>query len=130
MRVLWMLVRQFVWALVFSVSAGAAIEHPHPPPNNHYTNAIVLTDVSGRIDGTLAGATLETGETTGPTVWYKWTAPQDMTLTFRYILREGVSMMADFFVGTNWADAFPVAVNGHIGAISNTTYYIRIACCC
>lgn len=54
-----------------------------PPPNDDFTNRIVLTGTNTVMVGTLAGATLETNEPVvstnaiGGSVWWTWTAPAD-----------------------------------------------------
>ena len=65
------------------------------PANDQFLTAIAIEDVSGSIEGTNAGATLE-GEffgTLAATVWYRWTAPSDGAWEFG-------SNMADLLVLT------------------------------
>ncbi len=49
------------------------------PPNDNFANAQVISGPSGSVAGNLAGATVESGESTPngqPSIWYRWTAPQ------------------------------------------------------
>ncbi|MCY3813580.1 MAG: hypothetical protein OXH15_17445, partial [Gammaproteobacteria bacterium] len=55
------------------------------PVNDDVAAAAVLEDASGSVEGTNAGATLESGEFFGElaaTVWYRWTAPADGSWKF------------------------------------------------
>ena len=55
------------------------------PANDDLAAAAVLEDASGSVDGTNAGATLESGEffgELGATVWYRWTAPAEGSWKF------------------------------------------------
>jgi hypothetical protein len=60
-----------------------------PPPNDHCSNAQVISGASGSVQGTNVGATVSPpsplcaciGYGGGADVWYKWTAPADGTLT-------------------------------------------------
>jgi hypothetical protein len=57
------------------------------PANDLFASAIALTGASGTADGTTVGATKEAGEPShagnagGASVWYRWTAPADATVT-------------------------------------------------
>ena len=63
------------------------LEAVQPPANDDFANARALTGSSLTVDGTTAGASLETGEPdhagyeTAASVWYVWTAPQSGTLS-------------------------------------------------
>jgi hypothetical protein len=74
------------WVLLAcGVTAQAQITSP---PNDHYTNRIVLTGTDISFSGTLAGAThefdpfevLPTFAPGSQTVWWSWTAPQSGTV--------------------------------------------------
>lgn len=60
---------------------------PTPPPNDAYTNRIVLAGPEVVVDGSNVAATAEPGEPahaglfTGPSVWYEWTAPTNGTVS-------------------------------------------------
>jgi len=61
------------------------LEYNTPPPNDHFTNRIRLTNRAERIEYRAVGATLEPGETRlnnwgGRTVWYQWRAPESGTV--------------------------------------------------
>ena len=50
------------------------------PANDDFDDAVALEGESGSVEGSSAGATLETGETFGglaATTWFRWTAPSD-----------------------------------------------------
>ena len=73
-------------AAVLTATACAA------PANDNFANATPISGVEGSITGTTAGATLEPGELNGEmdgmpvkTVWFKWTAPADVTTVAFYI---------------------------------------------
>src|ERR1039457_3586638 len=62
-----------------------------PPPNDPFTNATVISGISGSISGSNINATADAGETLwttlsgvpgGSSVWYTWTAPVSGTFTF------------------------------------------------
>jgi hypothetical protein len=73
-----------------------------PPPNDNFSNRIVLTGNSVSFSGTLAGATLEADEALGgfltnlipqsQSVWWTWTAPQTSLVVVEMI---GASKDAD-----------------------------------
>jgi hypothetical protein len=74
--------------LMLTMAVALALAGPLPraqalaaPPNDDFVNAQVISGPSGSVDGNLAGATVEAGESgdgTGqPSIWYRWTAPQD-----------------------------------------------------
>ena len=60
-----------------------------PPPNDNYSNRIVLTGSDVSFCGTLAGATREPTEVTASfasgnqTVWWRWTAPESGTVVIQ-----------------------------------------------
>jgi hypothetical protein len=66
-----------------------------PPPNDNFSNRIVLTGNSVAFSGTIAGATLEPNEALGgflseefnatQSVWWTWTAPQTSLVTVEMI---------------------------------------------
>jgi hypothetical protein len=86
----WFLAIYLTWAASFAASGQT------PPPNDNFSNSIVLTGTDLTFEGTLAGATLEdpneTSATSGyvyptPTqsVWWTWTAPVTTTLTLEIL---------------------------------------------
>jgi hypothetical protein len=72
------------------VLAGVEFAQAAPPPNDNFTNRLVLTGTDVSFDGTLAEATLESGEIMPPpglvsaaqteSVWWEWTAPASETV--------------------------------------------------
>ena len=55
------------------------------PANDDFAAAALLEEAAGSVEGTNAGATLESGEFFGElaaTVWYRWTAPADGSWKF------------------------------------------------
>jgi hypothetical protein len=74
--------------VVFLLVGLSTVSAQTPPPNDNFSNRIVLSGSSLTFSGTLAGATLETNEALGGTltnyiypestgsVWWTWTAPQ------------------------------------------------------
>lgn len=68
------------WLLILASQASHA---QTPPPNDDFTNRIVIAGTSAVMEGTLSGSTLETNEpmhwtnATGGSVWWTWTAPAD-----------------------------------------------------
>jgi hypothetical protein len=117
-----------------------------PPPNDNFTNATVLTGTSIAFTGSLAGATLESGEYGfGGSVWWTWTAPQSgfVTIALRanYTASTYTSPTAGFYVYTgtnlsvtNLSGANEITENGFGGpvgryvafpATAGTTYHFR-----
>src|SRR5579862_5114176 len=77
------------WAVVaLLVLAAAAVRAQ--PTNDNFTNATVISGLTGTINGSNVGATSEPGEPDhdgnpgGPyaSIWYQWTAPRDGTMNF------------------------------------------------
>jgi hypothetical protein len=58
-----------------------------PPANDMFANAQLISGATGYVTGTNVDATLEPGEpsgfTTDKTVWYRWTAPSNLSMTFQ-----------------------------------------------
>lgn len=73
-----------------------------PPANDNFANAAPIEGQQGTIGVDLSGATIEAGEVhpqetcQAGSVWYRWTAPRDLT--------------ANFF--THWVGNLPVAATG------------------
>lgn len=81
-----------------------------PPPNDNFSNRIVLTGNSVAFSGTLAGATLEPHEALGEnftnyvypadeSVWWTWTAPQTSLVTLEMIGASADAAGFDFVDG-------------------------------
>jgi hypothetical protein len=60
-----------------------------PPANDMFANAQVISGPYGAVGGTNVDATIEPGEPVGSTqnktVWYRWTAPANLSITFETI---------------------------------------------
>jgi hypothetical protein len=79
-----------VIAVLMMGFVGLNLAQAAPPPNDNFTNRIVLTGTDVSFDGTLAGATVESGEIMPPpsfvtaaqteSVWWDWTAPESGTV--------------------------------------------------
>jgi hypothetical protein len=107
-----------------------------PPPNDNFSNAIVMPGTSGSMAGTNYGATREAGEPAGDySVWYKWT-PGDLSLA-GVAIDTIVNRISVYFssdpVNPDFAHLVHVADSnnnqGHPLVLFNplaTTYYIRI----
>ena len=112
------------------------------PANNNFANAQVLINASGSALGSNLGASLETGEPViagipgGASVWYRWTAPANLTVTFQTINSDfdtllgcytGNSVNALTLVGDN-DDASGSLVTSAVtfSAAAGTTYYIAV----
>lgn len=124
-------------ACVFVASVAFA-----QPANDNFANAQVAVGVSGSINGSNVGATKETGEPTiagndgGASVWYTWTAPANMTVTFATLgsdfdtimgIYTGNSVDALTLVGDN-DDANGATVTSAVtfNAAGGTKYYIAV----
>ena len=102
------------------------------PGNDDFLAAEVLSGPEGSVDGTNAGATLESGESSGPlaaTTWYRWTAPEDGSWRFEIDTRHLLRVAA--FTGTNVANlrlvsGFP-ANTASFTARSGDEYRIAVA---
>jgi uncharacterized repeat protein (TIGR01451 family)/uncharacterized delta-60 repeat protein len=112
------------------------------PANDYFTNAQVVINASGFASGNNVGATLETGEpviagiTGGASVWYRWTAPGNLTMTFQTVnsdfdtllgIYTGNSVDGLTLVGDN-DDASGSLVTSAVtfNAAAGTTYYIAV----
>ncbi len=85
--------------IVFAVAGNTFCQTPPSPPNDHFTNRIVLTGNSITFTGTLAGATTETipnGPEEVPgypfvqilnrhSVWWSWTPTESLPVTFQVL---------------------------------------------
>jgi hypothetical protein len=96
-----------------------------PPPNDNFTNAIPILGQMGSIAGTTVNATKEAGEpnhaglaTPTNTVWYRWTAPGNGTVTFQNPAFTPTARLAAY-IGTAVNSLTPVAsASGFNPAIS------------
>lgn len=112
------------------------------PANNFFTNAQVLINVSGAVSGSNIGADKETGEPTiagndgGASVWYRWTAPANVTITFQTLGSDFDTLLGVYtgnrvdaltLVGDN-DDANNSTVTSAVtfNAAAGTTYFIAV----
>src|SRR4029077_15365938 len=72
------------------------------PANDNFINAQVIINASGTIQGSNVGATKEPGEPSialndgGASVWYRWTAPANLTITFQTVNSDFDTIMGVF----------------------------------
>jgi hypothetical protein len=73
--------------LTAAVFVGAQIA---PPSNDTFENAEVIAGPNGYLQGTNINASIEPGEPTScdrcATVWYRWTAPANLSMTFETVM--------------------------------------------
>ncbi|MCY4060220.1 MAG: hypothetical protein OXG44_19735, partial [Gammaproteobacteria bacterium] len=110
------------------------------PANDDFADAVALAGSQGQVEGSNAGATLESGESFGDlaaTVWYRWTAPSDGDWTFSVDFSRTPRRDSDedvrtaVFTGTAVGDvrlmsAFPGS-EAHFRAAEGATYRIVVA---
>ncbi|HUD46943.1 MAG TPA: hypothetical protein VMR33_08935 [Candidatus Baltobacteraceae bacterium] len=89
--------KQFLLPVAFWLVCSSPGFGQAPPPNDNFSNRIVLSGNSVAFSGTLAGATLEAKEALGgnftnymlypvdESVWWTWTAPQTSLVTVEMI---------------------------------------------
>lgn len=130
------------------IVAFAAAASGQAPVNDHFADRIPLAGSSITINGTLAGATLESGEPTNVcastyfpvgtgSVWWTWTAPASTPVTValvgNYSLPAGVTWF-QVLTGTNLAGltesdcnlfSLPAGRYAEFSAIAGTSYHIR-----
>jgi uncharacterized repeat protein (TIGR01451 family)/uncharacterized delta-60 repeat protein len=129
-----------VLAAIACVSVGSVAFAQ--PANDNFTNAQVIINASGSILGSNLGATLETGEpviagiTGGASVWYRWTAPANLAITFQTVNSDfdtllgvytgnsvdGLTLVADNDDASGSLVTSAVIFNAAVG----TTYYIAV----
>ena len=110
------------------------------PANDDFADAVALSQSQGQVEGSNAGATLESGESFGDlaaTVWYRWTAPSDGDWTFSVDFSRTPPAHSDedlrtaVFTGTavdsvRLMSAFPGS-EAHFRAAEGATYRIVVA---
>src|SRR5664279_1501523 len=122
---------------------GAALRAGAVPANDNFDSATVITGVSGATFGNSVGATKEPGEPNhagnagGASVWFRWVAPANGTVTFN---TEGSSFdtLLGVYIGTSVSALSPVASNDDVqypadltsavtfDAVSGTEYRIAV----
>jgi len=112
------------------------------PVNDTFTNAQVIINASGSILGNNLGATLETGEPViagipgGASVWYRWTAPANLLITFQTVNSDFDTLLG-VYTGNSVDQLTLVADNDDasgslvtsavtFNAAIGTTYYIAV----
>ncbi len=89
------------------------------PPNDHFTNAFLVSGTSGATNGSNVDATKEAGEPNhagnggGKSIWYRWTAPISGTVSFD-TLGSGFDTLLGVYTGSNVASLTLVANNDDI----------------
>ncbi len=104
------------------------------PPNDDFAAA---APVATQVTGSSARATSEFGEPspTGPTVWFKWSAPSSQTATFK-TAGSSFDTVLDVYRGTSLSNLMLVATNDDspsglwsqvtFSPTAGTTYYLRL----
>ena len=113
-----------------------------PPFNDHFTNAFVITGLTGGDTGHNRNSTHEpseplhlTGNASSRSVWWRWTAPSNMTATVSTD-GSGFDTVLSVYTGTNLAGLARIASDDDAGlgnnslvtfaVVSNTTYRIAV----
>jgi hypothetical protein len=112
-----------------------------PPSNDNFNNASTLSGISGNTTGTTADASGETGEPmhygypARRTVWWKWTAPASVNVTFD-THNSSLDTVLAVYSGSGLYALSEVASNDDYGdstsevsfqAQSGTVYYIAVS---
>jgi subtilisin family serine protease len=121
---------------------GSAATPPPPgaPPNDLFANGQVLSGDNGSVAGTTALATKESGEPNhagnpgGHSVWYRWTAPSDGTLTVNTAGSAFNTLLAAYTGGAVNALTLQAANDDtggpqsmvQFGVTSGTTYHLAV----
>jgi hypothetical protein len=126
----------------FSASVTPTPTPSTAPANDMFARAQLIAGASGRVVGRNSGATREAGEPVhhvsagGRTVWYKWVAPGNGTVTFTTVGSRFDTIMA-VYSGTALNALTPIGVNDDEASTIGTsklafvataarTYYIAI----
>ena len=128
--------------ILIDLDLGGAGPSTNGPANNFFTNAFVLSGVMAARADSNSGATREAGEPNhagnsgGPSVWFRWTAPSNMNVT---LTTEGSSFDTTLgvYTGASVSSLSLVVSNDDVvsgtlwsratfAAISNTTYRIAV----
>jgi hypothetical protein len=108
-----------------------------PPPNDDFAGAQVLTDDTGRVEGTNEGASIELEEPDlgSGSVWYRWTAPSTGPATFETCGSSFDTFLSVFTGPTlhdlRWVaadeDECGTASRAHFDAVAGTVYHIAVS---
>ncbi len=125
-------------AIVSLFSAGHLVASPL---NDNFTNATVLSGISGSLNGTNNAATKEAGEPNhagnigGASVWFRWVAPNSGTVTFNTTGSAFDTLLA-VYTGTNVGALAQVATDDDtsansqsavtFAAVAGTEYHIAV----
>jgi hypothetical protein len=102
--------RPFFFGCLLTVIAGRTVIAQTPPPNDNFTNAILLSGDQVSFSGTLTNATIEGGEpyvtyNSPRSVWWKWvpaaTGPVVVQISPGYPLGPGNDAKLEIFRGNN-----------------------------
>ena len=112
------------------------------PSNDMFDNGQVISGTASAVGGSNAGAGVEKGEPTScaecKTLWYRWTAPADLSMTFETYGGEVNDTVLDVYMGKTLDsltmlvqnDNVTPALNLHsrvtFAATAGTTYHIRM----
>ena len=98
-----------------------------PPPNDSFTNRVVLTGVWGSTNVDNSSSTPEPGEPSiagyppNAPVWYQWTAPQDGEVTLDTIgSSAGVDTLLAVYTGASLTSLNQVAANDDLFPVNST----------
>ncbi|HET6975947.1 MAG TPA: SBBP repeat-containing protein [Pyrinomonadaceae bacterium] len=112
-----------------------------PPPNDNFANAQVISNTSGVISGTNAGATVEPGEALNgsSSVWYRWQATSTGKVMLNYTANPN-NVLLEVFTGssvnnltnvsTRFADCETLGClqsAASFRSVVDTVYFIRVA---
>jgi hypothetical protein len=112
------------------------------PSNDMFANGEFIAGTASAVGGTNLGAGIELGEpescATCKTVWYRWTAPADLSMTFETYGGTLSDTALDVFMGKTVSTLGMLAKNDNISpnlnshsrvtfaASAGTTYHIRV----
>ncbi|MBV9868811.1 MAG: hypothetical protein JO316_25990 [Abitibacteriaceae bacterium] len=94
------------------------------PPNDNFANAQALSGNVGRVSGTNLNATKESGEPNhasnagGKSVWYRWTAPSNGSVTFSTLGSNFDTLLA-VYTGSSVSALKPAAANSSNNNVSS-----------
>lgn len=112
------------------------------PANDNFADRILLQTADGMLTGSSLGASKEAGEPEhndspdGASVWYQWTAPENLRVTMT-LEKSGFDTLLAVYTGANVASLTPVASDDDSGgdltsavsfnALAGVDYHIAVA---
>jgi hypothetical protein len=135
----------FSFYIALLLASATATFAQSPPPNDDFANRIVLTGSAVVFAGSLAGATIESGETNGPihipfyatgTVWWTWTAPVSGTVVISLHSPSSITNSVYVYTGNTLSAltltsgsyfAPPVGRYLRFDVTTGTTYQIQVS---